>query len=84
MSRSDGRAADEPFSWTAAGSRPKDKKHQVHKEPVHSLQELTQTNKPTAPSLITKDGEAVVGLTDHRSYHQWIKPRLSEKRQYST
>ena len=36
MSRSDGRAADEPFSWTAAGSRPKDKKHQVHKEPVHS------------------------------------------------
>ena len=87
MSRSDGRAADKPFSWTAAGSRPKDKKHQVHKEPVHSLQKLTQSNtidKPTAPSLITEDGEAVVGSTDHRSYHQWIKPRLSEKRQYST
>ena len=33
MSRSDGRAAEKPFSWTAAGSRPKDKKHQVHKEP---------------------------------------------------
>ena len=44
MSRSDGRAAEKPFSWTAAGSRPKDKKHQIHKEPVHSLQKLTQSN----------------------------------------
>ena len=87
MSRSDGRAADEPFSWTAAGSRPKDKKHQVHKEPVHRLQKFTRSqtiDKPTAPSLITKDGKAVVRSTDHRSHHQWIKPRLSEKRQYST
>ena len=69
MSRSDGRAADKPFSWTAAGSRPKDKKHQVHKEPVHHLEEfytITQIkDQPTAPRLITEDGEAVVGSTDH-------------------